>query len=115
MASERRNMFYQNKKKETTEIWCVGPDWKSLGMGVQWVLVRSLGTIPGPVIIGWIIDTGCVHWRRNPCSDTRGECIVYDTYAIGRYIAAMGIFFKGMQVIFLGLAKWSNAKRLSEA
>jgi len=40
------------------------------------VLVRLLGAIPGPIIVGALFDSSCVYWREE-CG-SRGNCWVYD-------------------------------------
>lgn len=41
---------------------------RSFALGIQWILVRVIGTIPAPVLFGWMFDVSCVHYNRDACS-----------------------------------------------
>ncbi|XP_062619920.1 solute carrier organic anion transporter family member 4A1-like, partial [Saccostrea cucullata] len=57
---------------------CVPDEHRALALGMQWVVLRLLGTIPGPVLTGYVIDTACGLWQ-DLCG-ARGSCGVYDRY-----------------------------------
>nr|XP_022335253.1 solute carrier organic anion transporter family member 4A1-like isoform X3 [Crassostrea virginica]XP_022335254.1 solute carrier organic anion transporter family member 4A1-like isoform X3 [Crassostrea virginica] len=57
---------------------CVPDEHRALALGMQWVVLRLLGTIPGPVLTGYVIDTACGLWQ-DLCG-ARGSCEVYDRY-----------------------------------
>ena len=46
----------------------VEPVHRSLGLGIESLLIRLVGTIPGPVIFGLIIDSSCLLWQQQPCN-----------------------------------------------
>ena len=54
----------------------VAEEQRSLALGVQSVLFRVLGTIPGPILFGVIFDSGCLYWQED-CG-SRGNCWVYN-------------------------------------
>ncbi|XP_033734178.1 solute carrier organic anion transporter family member 4A1-like isoform X2 [Pecten maximus] len=60
---------------------CVPDEHRALGLGLQWVALRLLGTIPGPVLTGYVIDSSCALWQ-DRCG-TEGSCYVYDRYEMG--------------------------------
>ena len=35
---------------------------RSLALGIQWLVIRALGTIPGPVAMGKLFDLACTRW-----------------------------------------------------
>ena len=35
---------------------------RSLALGIQWLVIRLLGTIPGPVAMGKLFDLACTRW-----------------------------------------------------
>jgi len=43
---------------------CVPNNLRSFALGLQWMLVRVLGSIPGPILFGYIIDRSCVFWSK---------------------------------------------------
>lgn len=47
-----------------------------MALGVQSVLFRALGSIPGPILFGVIFDSSCVYWQYD-CG-RRGNCWVYN-------------------------------------
>ncbi|XP_045928281.1 solute carrier organic anion transporter family member 1C1-like isoform X2 [Micropterus dolomieu] len=69
-------------------IRCISPELKSLALGIQTMLTRTLGGIPAPVYFGALIDSTCLKWSVKMCGG-RGACRIYDS--------AM------YRVIFLGL------------
>ncbi|KAJ8308250.1 hypothetical protein KUTeg_013124 [Tegillarca granosa] len=55
---------------------CVDEDVKPFALGLQWMFLRLLGTIPGPVLIGSIIDRTCQIWQSVGCGSS-GFCTLY--------------------------------------
>ena len=53
-----------------------------MSLGIQWVVVRLLGTIPGPVLIGAVIDSTCLLWQTD-CGE-QGSCRAYDNFWMSR-------------------------------
>ena len=54
---------------------------------LQWFLVRALGTIPGPLLTGFLFDQACSHWTDN-CG-VRGACLLYDVPRLSSYMFFM--------------------------
>ncbi|XP_047739900.1 solute carrier organic anion transporter family member 74D-like [Hyalella azteca] len=50
---------------------------KALALGVITVLYRLFGFIPGPIIMGAVVDSACMMWDRK-CGQ-RGNCWLYDS------------------------------------
>lgn len=57
---------------------------RSFALGIQWIKVRLLGTIPAPMIFGLLIDETCVLWQRDSCANEGGSCIAYDNLYMSR-------------------------------
>ena len=72
---------------------------RSLSLGLQTILIRGLGTVPGPVVFGFVMDSTCLLWRENSnfkiheeegegdgCggdgAGRAGSCLVYDNAAM---------------------------------
>ncbi|XP_040886348.1 solute carrier organic anion transporter family member 1C1-like [Toxotes jaculatrix] len=55
-------------------------DLKSLALGMQTLIVRTLGGIPPPIYFGALIDRTCLKWGTKQCGG-RGACRLYDAYA----------------------------------
>uniref|UniRef100_A0AAQ4P5K0 Solute carrier organic anion transporter family member n=1 Tax=Gasterosteus aculeatus aculeatus TaxID=481459 RepID=A0AAQ4P5K0_GASAC len=55
-------------------------DLKSLALGMQTLIVRTLGSIPPPIYFGALIDRTCLKWGTKHCGG-RGACRLYDADA----------------------------------
>uniref|UniRef100_A0A3B3XF78 Solute carrier organic anion transporter family member n=1 Tax=Poecilia mexicana TaxID=48701 RepID=A0A3B3XF78_9TELE len=58
----------------------IQPDLKSLALGMQTLIVRTLGGIPPPIYFGALIDRTCLKWGTKQCGG-RGACRLYDSNA----------------------------------
>ncbi|XP_061107653.1 solute carrier organic anion transporter family member 1C1-like [Conger conger] len=59
-------------------IRCIAPELKSLALGIQTLVMRTLGGIPAPVYFGALIDSTCLKWGVKKCGG-RGACRMYDS------------------------------------
>uniref|UniRef100_A0A674E7L3 Solute carrier organic anion transporter family member n=1 Tax=Salmo trutta TaxID=8032 RepID=A0A674E7L3_SALTR len=57
---------------------CIKPELKSLALGIQTLVMRTLGGIPAPVYFGALIDSTCLRWGIKKCGG-RGACRMYDS------------------------------------
>ncbi|XP_056604747.1 solute carrier organic anion transporter family member 1C1-like isoform X3 [Triplophysa dalaica] len=57
---------------------CTAPELKSLALGVQTLMMRTLGGITAPVYYGAFIDSTCLKWGMKKC-EGRGACRMYDS------------------------------------
>ncbi|XP_055964108.1 solute carrier organic anion transporter family member 4A1 [Sorex fumeus] len=76
----------------TATLRCVREQQRSFALGIQWVVVRSLGGVPGPIAFGWVIDRACLLWR--PGCGGRSSCLLYRNAALSRYMLATGLAYK---------------------
>ncbi|XP_075259336.1 solute carrier organic anion transporter family member 4A1-like isoform X2 [Convolutriloba macropyga] len=51
--------------------------YRSLSLGIRWVISCVFGSIPGPVLIGFMFDRGCDHWLTE-CDEKLDQCVAYD-------------------------------------
>lgn len=73
---------------------CVAEAQRSFALGIQWIVVRLLGTIPAPILFGVLMDASCVLWQ-NTCGH-RGSCRVYDNASMSRYVLAVSVTGKAL-------------------
>ncbi|VDO90583.1 unnamed protein product [Heligmosomoides polygyrus] len=53
---------------------------RSFALGIQGILVRIVGTIPAPVLFGWMFDVSCIRYQSEPCGDSDvGVCFKLST------------------------------------
>ncbi|XP_036165929.1 solute carrier organic anion transporter family member 4C1 isoform X1 [Myotis myotis] len=82
---------------------CVNQKQRSLALGIQFMMLRLLGSIPGPIIFGVTIDSTCVLWDVNECG-RKGACWIYDNIRMARMLVAISVICKIITIFFNGLA-----------
>ncbi|XP_063806979.1 solute carrier organic anion transporter family member 2B1 [Pseudophryne corroboree] len=77
----------------------VNPSEKSLAIGIQFMLLRILAWLPGPVIFGSMIDSTCIRWGKK-CG-SKASCQYYDNNLLRqRYIGLQILFDIGALILF---------------
>uniref|UniRef100_A0A1I8PGJ0 Solute carrier organic anion transporter family member n=1 Tax=Stomoxys calcitrans TaxID=35570 RepID=A0A1I8PGJ0_STOCA len=84
---------------------CVYDDQRSFALGIQWIKVRLLGTIPAPMIFGTLIDETCILWQET-CDEEAGACLVYENSQMSRYMWILALTGKLCSVTFFFAAWW---------
>jgi hypothetical protein len=72
---------------------------RSYALGFQWLIMSSLGSMPGPVLFGAFIDKTCNLWEKR-CDET-GACLEYNNAQLSYLILAAGLLFQGRNKIYL--------------
>ncbi len=65
---------------------------RTLALGLQSLVFRAFGSIPGPIVFGAIFDSACIFWQYN-CG-RQGNCWVYDNASLSEravLLAVMGV------------------------
>ena len=91
--------FLANIPSLTATLRCVDPSVRSLALGIQWLLVRLLGTIPGPVAMGKLFDNSCQVWREG-CDGNTEHCYDYSSDIISINILTLTAICKGLSIAF---------------
>ncbi|XP_068606659.1 solute carrier organic anion transporter family member 4A1 [Brachionichthys hirsutus] len=89
----------------TATLRCVPHSQRSFGLGIQWMVVRAFGSIPGPIAFGSLIDISCLLWQ-DKCGE-QGSCYLYRNSAMSHYTMAAGIIYKVLGLSFFLLASIS--------
>ncbi|XP_071481354.1 uncharacterized protein [Diadema antillarum] len=87
----------------TATLRCVAPSQRTFALGVQSVIYRCLGSIPGPIIFGSLIDRTCLIWEEEECDDSR-TCWLYNNADFSRYTLIMPQSAKGLSILCIILA-----------
>ena len=66
-------------------------DERSFALGIQWILVRVIGTIPAPVVFGWLFDFSCIRQHFDPCSGEHGSCMLYNNKSLADLFLAFTV------------------------
>ena len=88
---------------------------RSFALGLEWLFLRLLGSVPGPIIMGWIIDNSCDVWKIE-CGQ-KSSCWHYDNNLMKYLILGAGVFFKGIATIGYFMAWYtyrSNQDQVSD-
>lgn len=75
---------------------------KSFQMAVQTMFMRLFGTIPGPVIIGRLIDGTCVVWQE--INGEKGACFLYDNDQLAKAFIIFPLSMKALATVSYILA-----------
>ncbi|XP_036101756.1 solute carrier organic anion transporter family member 4A1 [Molossus molossus] len=86
----------------TATLRCVCDQQRSFALGIQWIVVRTLGGIPGPIAFGWLIDKACLLWQ-DQCGQ-QGSCLLYQNVAMSRYMLIAGLGYKVLGFLFFATA-----------
>uniref|UniRef100_H2Z038 Solute carrier organic anion transporter family member n=1 Tax=Ciona savignyi TaxID=51511 RepID=H2Z038_CIOSA len=71
--------FISHTPAVVVSLRIVPPSMRSFAIGLEWLFLRALGTIPGPILYGSFIDSTCKLWQSKECGTVRGSCWVYDS------------------------------------
>ena len=77
----------------------VAEEQRSLALGVQSILWRAVGSIPGPLLYGVIFDTSCIYWQEE-CG-RRGNCWVYNNDSISIRTFSLSLFGVAVNTVFM--------------
>ncbi|XP_021399696.1 solute carrier organic anion transporter family member 2B1 isoform X1 [Lonchura striata] len=70
----------------------IHPEDKSFAVGIQFMLLRVLAWMPGPVLYGSAIDTSCMLWERR--CERRAACRYYDNTLFRHRYLGLQFFFE---------------------
>ncbi|XP_078252557.1 solute carrier organic anion transporter family member 4C1-like [Rhinoraja longicauda] len=87
----------------TAILRCVPSSQRSFSLGINWVFVRLLGAIPGPIIFGTVIDKSCIIWNEDECGN-QGACWTYNNPKMALLFIAIGTTCKVITIITLAAA-----------
>uniref|UniRef100_A0A914VA58 Solute carrier organic anion transporter family member n=1 Tax=Plectus sambesii TaxID=2011161 RepID=A0A914VA58_9BILA len=77
---------------------------RSFALGIQWILVRVIGTIPAPVLFGWMFDVSCIKRHFDPCTGHDGSCYLYYNKLLADLFLAFSVVGQTVTLLFLVLA-----------
>jgi len=91
---------------------CVPDNERAYALGVQWIFMSLLGSMPGPVLFGIFIDKSCDLWEKT-CSGT-GNCLQYDNVSLSYMLCGATCLFQVLSALFYFLS-WKLYKPLPTA
>ncbi|KAK6960012.1 solute carrier organic anion transporter family member 1B7, partial [Biomphalaria glabrata] len=84
-------VFITSMPSLTATLRCVPDHQRSFGLGIQWIVARCLGSIPGPILFGKMFDLACLVWQKR--CDGEGSCFFYDNHNMSVNLLSVAIFF----------------------
>ena len=69
---------------------CVPDNQRSFAVGVQFLVMRLLSFLPGPIIIGAIFDSQCITWGYDGCGRKK-NCLDYDMKKLSTNLSIFGL------------------------
>jgi organic anion transporter 4A len=77
------------------------PEMNAIALGIKQLAMVGVGTIPGPIVFGAVIDLSCKYWY----TDALGQkvCKVYNNNSFAYSVGFMGIGFKLLCLILIGM------------
>ncbi|XP_064482718.1 solute carrier organic anion transporter family member 4A1-like [Ornithodoros turicata] len=95
--------FFLSTPAVAATLRCIPESYKSVGLGVEWIIVRIFGLIPAGAAFGHTIDGSCALWEET-CDAKRGACAVYDNRLLNRNVYFLILSLKLGSFFFFGLA-----------
>lgn len=77
---------------------CVPDSQKSFALSIEFFFVQLIGTIPGPLLIGYFIDTSCLLWNEE-CGE-RKFCWLYDNASMTYWIGGLACLLRTAATVF---------------
>ncbi|XP_048151300.1 solute carrier organic anion transporter family member 2B1 [Corvus hawaiiensis] len=91
----------------------IQPEDKSFAVGIQFMLLRVLAWMPGPVLYGSAIDTTCILWESR--CDRRAACRYYDNTLFRQRYLGLQFFFEVGAFLCFGAVYLILSKQEREA
>lgn len=82
---------------------CVPQQDSSFALGIQWIIARCLGSIPGPILFGKMIDLTCLLWQKK-CDDNDGSCFFYNNQNMSYNLMGIALAGKFLSILFFTLS-----------
>ena len=104
-------LFYNNIPFIKLTLRCVADKDRTVALGIQSLIVRIFGQVPGPLALGGIFDLNCILWQETECGG-RGACLEYNTESLRYSFVGFLLFGVALNNVFFLLAwlSWRHRK-----
>ncbi|XP_030830175.1 solute carrier organic anion transporter family member 4A1 [Strongylocentrotus purpuratus] len=86
----------------TGTLRVVSRSQRTYALGLQSLMFRLLGSVPGPVVFGALIDRSCLLWEYQ--ADKSRKCWTYNNTLFSRYTLTLLVVLKLLSILFCVLA-----------
>ncbi|XP_028408742.1 solute carrier organic anion transporter family member 4A1-like [Dendronephthya gigantea] len=87
---------------QTVVLRCVPDDKRAFATGIQYLMLKTIGLLPGPIIMGHLFDLCCRLWQ-DLCGK-RGRCFDYNIHLLERNICIFGAVIIGVSSMLFVLS-----------
>ncbi|KRY18618.1 Solute carrier organic anion transporter family member 4A1, partial [Trichinella patagoniensis] len=94
-------IFLSAMPSQQSMLRCVTFEQRTLALGVDYIFVRALGSVPGPILFGYILDAACEIWQGKKNDES---CIWYNSFKLSTSTFIFGFLLKLSSTILLALA-----------
>ncbi|XP_046848352.1 LOW QUALITY PROTEIN: solute carrier organic anion transporter family member 4A1-like [Xenia sp. Carnegie-2017] len=98
ISSSSLRKWFQTKQT----LRCVPDDKRAFANGVQYIFMKALGFLPGPILFGGVVDNTCTVWQKT-CG-VRGRCFDYDIEKLSYAVCVLGVSLTFVSVVFYFLS-----------
>ncbi|XP_062608330.1 solute carrier organic anion transporter family member 4C1-like isoform X1 [Saccostrea cucullata] len=94
--------FVESPPSVAVTLRCIHDSQRTFALGIQWAIARLLGTVPGPILFGVVIDSTCLVWKEK-CNE-QASCWIYDNLALSQNFFIILICVKVLAAVMFVLA-----------
>lgn len=98
------SVFITAVANKTVILRCVPYNQRAYALGMQFIVQRSIGFLPGPLMFGAIFDSTCLLWGQS-CG-RRGNCLFNEMEMLTDRLGYTAFGFTGLAFIFYFLSFW---------
>ncbi|XP_047128024.1 solute carrier organic anion transporter family member 4C1 isoform X1 [Hydra vulgaris] len=92
---------------------CVPDNHRAFALGMQFMIMRSISFLPGPIILGAVIDSQCITWSYGECGK-KLNCLDYNSDRLSFNLVLFGVATSVVGSILYFLAWWCYPKLSSD-
>ncbi|XP_066934957.1 solute carrier organic anion transporter family member 4C1-like [Clytia hemisphaerica] len=91
--------------KNMITLRSVPANQRSFAMGLHFLIVRLLGMLPGPIVVGKIYDRSCMVWKHDMCG-RRAFCAEYELVSLSSQIRNVALIGFVINLVLFVVAYW---------
>jgi len=89
--------FFATMPSVVASLRAVREEERSLALGLQSIILRVVGSIPGPILFGVFMDKACSLWEQT-CEE-QGSCLLYDNYQMAVSMVGISVTAKLISIV----------------
>lgn len=85
--------------KNMITLRSVPANQRAFAMGLQFLMVRAFGMLPGPIVVGKMFDSACLIWQYDECG-RKTSCIEYELNILSKKINLVALLGNLINLLF---------------